>query len=111
MAKRKRTLLRAIARLEKKIGRDEEKAAETLLAITLLLPGGSPDRAIVVTSPAEVEVKARSTPCPVCQGEVRVDEHTAETVAGVRVRVARVTCAICRRKRAIYFCLAATTVN
>lgn len=111
MAKRKRTLLRAVERATQKLGRNQEKIVRNLLELALLSPGGSPERAIVVTSPAEVEVQGRGTPCPVCQGEVRVDEHTAETVGGARVRVARVSCVICGRKRAIYFRLAATMVN
>jgi hypothetical protein len=111
MAKRKRTLVRAAARAAEKLARGEERIAEDLLLLAGLAPGGSPERAIVVTSPAEVEVQARGAPCPVCQGELRVDDHTAETVAGVRVRIARVTCVRCGRKRAIYFRLATTMAN
>jgi hypothetical protein len=104
MTKRKRTLLRAEDRAREKLSRDLEKLA-------LLAPGGAPERAIAITSPAEVEVLARSTPCPICHGELRIEEHTAETVAGARVRVARVACVVCRRKRAIYFRLAGAMVN
>jgi len=104
MTKRKRTLLRAADRAQEKLSRDLEKLA-------LLAPGGAPERAIVITSPSEVEVQARATPCPICRGEQRVEEHTAETLAGARVRVARVVCLVCRRKRAIYFRLAGAMVN
>jgi hypothetical protein len=104
MARRKRTLLRAQDRAQEKIARDLDRLA-------LLAPGGSPERARVITSPAEVEVEARGTPCPICGGELRVDEHAAETIAGARVRVARVTCAACGRTRALYFRLASTVLN
>jgi hypothetical protein len=104
MAKRKRAERREADRAQQKIARDLEKLAA-------LAPGGSPDRAIVIESPAEVEVRARATPCPVCRGELRVEEHTAETVGGARLRVARVACTFCRAKRAIYFQLAGTMLN
>jgi hypothetical protein len=104
MTKRKRTLARAEDRAREKIGKDLEKLA-------LLGPGGSPERAIPITSPAEVEVLARSTPCPVCQGEVRCEEHAAETHGAARVRVARVFCTVCRRRRAIYFQLGGAALN
>jgi hypothetical protein len=104
MTQRKRTLLRAADRAQEKLSRDLEKLA-------LLAPGGAPERAIAVTSPSEVEVLARATPCPICRGELRVEEHTAETLGGARVRVARVVCLVCRRKRAIYFRLTGAMVN
>jgi hypothetical protein len=104
VVKRRRAQLRAEDRAAQKLARDLEKLA-------VLADGGSPGRAIPITSPAEVEVQARATPCPVCQGELRVEEHTAETLEGARVRVARVVCAVCRRKRAIYFRLAGAALN
>ncbi len=103
MSQRKRTRARAEDRAQHKLARDLDKLAQ-------LSPGGSPERAIPITSPSEVEVRARATPCPVCAGELRVLEHTAETVTvgdvEIRVRVARAVCAVCRRPRAIYFRLA-----
>ena len=104
MTKRKRTVQRAGDRVQEKLSRDLEKLAREA-------PGGSPERAIVVTSPAEVEVHARGAPCPVCEGEVRVEEHTAETIGGARLRVVRVVCTLCRRPRALYFQLAGTMLN
>lgn len=87
-----------------KLARDLERLAE-------LAPGGSPERAIEIVSPSEVEVRTRSTPCPVCRGEVRADEHTAEMIGGVRLRVARFTCAVCRRRGVLYFRLAGAMLN
>jgi hypothetical protein len=104
VAPRKRTQARADDRAQQKIARDLEKLAR-------LEEGGSPERAVLITSPSEVEVRARATPCPVCGGELRVEEHTAETHGGVRVRVARAMCTVCRRPRAIYFRLAGSLLS
>jgi hypothetical protein len=104
MTKRKRTLRRAEDRAQEKLGRDLEKLAA-------LAPGGAPDRAIEIASPSEVEVRARAMPCPVCQGELTVQEHAAETHSSMRLRVAKVTCRVCRRERSIYFRLVGTMLN
>jgi hypothetical protein len=99
VTKRKRAVRRAEDRAQEKFARDLEK-------IWAHAPGGSADRAIEIASPSEVEVRARATPCPICRGELRVDEHTAEAIGGLRLRVAKVTCGFCRRGRSIYFRLA-----
>jgi hypothetical protein len=104
MTKRKRTLRRAEDRATVKLARDLDKLAAHA-------PGGSPERALEIASPSEVEVQARSTPCPICGGELRLEEHAAETLGGVRLRVARMVCTRCRAPRAIYFRLAGTLLN
>lgn len=104
MALRRRTQKRLDARTADKLARDLERLA-------LLTPGGSPDRPILVTSPSEVEVEARAILCPICRGELRVEEHVADTWKGLRLRVARVVCVSCGRRRAIYFQLRGTLVN
>ena len=101
---RKRAERRAADRAQEKLGRD-------LLHLAAAEPGGKPEKPILVQSPSEVEVRAAAMPCPVCQSGVRVEEHTAETVAGVRLRVARVVCTFCRTKRAVYFQLAGAMPN
>jgi len=104
MTKRKRAARREEDRATAKMARDLGKLADQA-------PGGSPERAIAITSPSEVEVQARATPCPICQGELRLEEHAAETIGGLRVRIARVTCTVCRARRAIYFRLAGAMLN
>ncbi|APR79659.1 Hypothetical protein A7982_05006 [Minicystis rosea] len=104
MSKRKRTVRREEDRAMAKMAKDLDKLA-------LHAPGGSPERAIEITSPSEVEVQARSTPCPICRGELRIEEHTAETIDGLRVRVAKVLCTVCRSRRSLYFRLAGTMLN
>jgi hypothetical protein len=73
--------------------------------------GGAPDRPIVVETPPLVDVRAEAQPCPLCEGSLRLVEHTAETIDGARLRLARVTCTRCGIARAIYFRLAAITLN
>ncbi len=104
MAKPKRSERRANDRAQVKLGKDLERLWKLGL-------GGAPERPIAITSPSEVEALARSTRCPICQGELRVEEHAAETLGSRRLRVARVACVICRARRSIYFQLRATTLN
>src|SRR5262245_6140784 len=104
MSQRRRTARRADDRAQAKLAQD-------LLKLAAASPGGSPERSIVVASPAEIEPHAAAMPCAICQAAVRVEEHTAETIGGVRLRVARVACSFCRARRAIYFQLAGAMPN
>ncbi|MBN2497298.1 MAG: hypothetical protein JXR96_22080 [Deltaproteobacteria bacterium] len=75
----------------------------------LHLPGGSPERPIVIDSPSVVEPKAESVQCPICGGDLRVSEHRAEVIDGARLRVARVHCSMCGDERDIFFQLRSQT--
>ena len=70
--KRPRTAERVRERDTRKLIRDRQKLA-------LLEPGGSAGRPIEVTSSSVIAVRARSIRCPLCDGELRLDEETAET--------------------------------
>lgn len=59
----------------------------------------------MIDTPPLVDVMATATPCPLCGGGVRLDEHAAETIDDRRLRVARVTCTTCGIAREIYFTL------
>jgi len=74
-----------------------EHARERLAA---LLPGGSPDRAIDVTSAAVIEGRAATMPCPHCRGLYRVLEHTRPVPGLRRVDVA---CRHCGVPRTLWF--------
>jgi DNA-directed RNA polymerase subunit M/transcription elongation factor TFIIS len=108
MSAKKKTSARAARREAEraalKLARDRERLAA-------LEPGGAPERPIDLTSASEVEVSARSMPCPRCGGEVRVDEHLAETVGASRLRIAKVSCPGCGHRRAIYFRLGGLLPN
>lgn len=100
MAKRERARRRA--QLEHV--RDLERLAR-------LAPGGAADRPIDVDTPPLVDVIASTATCPLCTGGFRLEEHAAETIDGVRLRVARVTCTSCGIAREIYFRLRETLPN
>jgi hypothetical protein len=72
-----------------------------------MVPGGSPERPVEIDTPAVVEVMAVAAPCPLCGGGLRLVEHAAETIDGVRLRVARLACTGCGVARAMYFKLRA----
>lgn len=91
-----RTERRAAARAAEKLVHAKEKLA-TYEA------GGAPERPIDVVSPAQVEPHARSQRCARCDEPFHVDEHTAESRDGARLRVAHVSCRRCGARRAIYF--------
>jgi hypothetical protein len=92
---------RARARAQETLVRDLDRLAR-------LEPGGGPERPLVVASPTQVELIAERKPCPLCKGSLRVEEHAAESVDGVRLRVARMVCLVCGTRRAFYFALEAS---
>ena len=94
-----RWLRRTRARAHEKLVRDLDELAR-------LEPGGSPERPIEITSPAQVEVMALARPCPLCKGSLRLEEHAAAVLEGVSLRIARMTCTSCGTRRALHFRLA-----
>ncbi len=74
-----------------------EMAREQLVA---LLPGGSPDHAIDVTSAAVIEVRAAAMACPQCGGQYHILDHTRPMPGVRRVDVA---CRHCSTPRALWF--------
>jgi hypothetical protein len=90
---------RARQRLEEKLARDRERLAK-------LEAGGSAVRPIDVESASQIEPHVLGLPCLRCGGPYRLDEHTAETLDGARVRVVRVHCGHCGAKRVVYFRIA-----
>ena len=95
---------RAKARAEEKLGKKRELLAKMEL-------GGHSDRPLEVVSASVVETQAKSMPCPRCLGACRVEEHAAETVEGRRLRIARMQCAQCGARRAVYFKIVGELMN
>jgi hypothetical protein len=92
------------ARLLRRMGaRAQENLVRDLERLARLEPGGSPQRPLVIDSPAVVDVRAEAKPCPLCGDSLKLEEHAAENIDGVRLRVARVACTMCGVKREIYF--------
>ena len=83
--------------------REQEQLVRDLERLARLEPGGAADRPIAIASPAQVEVRAEAGPCPLCQGSLRLLEHAAATVDGVRLRIAHLACTACGTRRQIYF--------
>ena len=69
------------------------------------LPGATPARAIEVASPAAVEARAEAIPCPACGQACHVEEHVVEYHDARRLRVAKVRCGGCGRRRPVYLVL------
>ncbi len=106
-----RLLLGAVAKRERERRRAEREHVRDLERLAKLAPGGAPDRPLDIDTPPLVDVIAAATPCPLCGGGFRLDEHAAETIDGARLRVARVTCTSCGIARAIYFRLRERLLN
>jgi hypothetical protein len=87
-----RTARRAAERAARGLVRDREKLAA-------MTPGGAKERPIAVESSSVIEVRAAATPCPQCEGELRVGEHRAE--AGLRA--VDVRCTRCHAARTLWF--------
>jgi hypothetical protein len=102
--KRARTERRERERAMRKIVRDKQ-------ALSALDVGGSAERPIEVTSSSVIEVRARGTPCPLCGGSFRVEEQTAESIAGRSLRTARVTCTSCGIGRTLWFRIGSPLAN
>jgi hypothetical protein len=83
--------------------RAQQEHVRDLERLARLAPGGTPARPLEVDTPPLVDVMAGAATCPLCGGGYRLDEHAAETIDGVRLRVARVTCTSCGIARPIYF--------
>jgi len=101
---RPRTARRADERAARALVRDREKLAA-------MEPGGSPERPVEVPSSAVVELRARTTPCPQCQGELKVEDHRATVVDGVALREVPVICRRCHVRRTLWYRLAPPLPN
>jgi hypothetical protein len=73
-----------------------------------LQPGGSPERAITVSSASVIEARATALPCPHCSGEYRVLEHTRPWAGIRRVDVA---CRHCSAPRTLWFRIVPRELN
>ena len=93
---RARTERREREREQAKLVRERERLAR-------LLPGGSAERPIDISSASVIEVQAKSQPCPLCGGELRIDEHVARSVGAELLRVVRVRCNQCGAPRELFF--------
>mgnify|MGYP003444629667 CR=1 FL=1 len=84
--------------------REAAALADARERLYVLNPGGAPERPISVDAVSVIELRARSVPCPRCQGDQRVDEHKAVTTThGARLREVRLICRACGTRRSLWF--------
>jgi len=88
-----RSARRAAARAARDLVHEREK-------LFGLGPGARIERPIEVATSAVIEIKARATPCPQCEGTLQLVDHQAEP-GGVR-RV-ELRCVRCGAPRTLYF--------
>lgn len=101
----------SISMAKKPRPRAERRAAERAVSklqsarerLFQLEAGGSAERPLPIASAAVVEAHAESVPCPRCDGRHQVAEHVAVTVAGARLREARLVCRQCGTRRSLWF--------
>lgn len=91
--------------------RDRDKLEDARERLARLSAGGEPSHPIVLATPSLVEGYARSMRCARCDGDVQVDEHTADIVAGRRLRLAHVRCRVCAFRRVVFFAIEAPVLN
>jgi hypothetical protein len=96
MKKRARTERREAAR-------DSVKLADAREKLSQLEAGGAPGRPIRVDSASVIELRAESMRCARCEGELKVEEHTAHVVDGLSVRRVDARCKHCGTRRTIWF--------
>jgi hypothetical protein len=93
---RPRTDRRVRERAARELARDRQKLA-------LLSVGGTPERPIEVASASVIAVRARGTPCPLCEGSLRLDDESAATRDGRLLHAAHVSCVSCGIARVLWF--------
>jgi hypothetical protein len=101
---RPRTERRVRERAARQLVRERQKLAT-------LETGGSRERPIDVVSPSVIPVRARSMPCPLCAGSLRLDEETAEMFEGRQLRAAHMMCVRCGVPRLLWFSLSSPLPN
>lgn len=87
---------------------DVHRRARDRERLAALLPGGSRERPIVVTSAAVIEPRVKAMACPHCSGEYRIHEHE---MAAPGIRRVDVTCRHCSAPRSLWFRLVARELN
>jgi hypothetical protein len=91
-----RTARRVLLRAAQKLVREREQLAA-------VLPGGSAERPIDVSTSAVIEVRVRSQRCPQCEGEYRMEHHRAPAAT---LRALDVVCQRCGTRRTLWFRIA-----
>jgi len=75
------------------------------------LPGASATAPIDVAAPAVATIKARATPCPLCQGELTVERDRAESTPRGVLLALDLHCRLCHKSRTLWFRVAPRETN
>lgn len=75
------------------------------------LPGGTRDNPIDIETPSVVEPMAGAQKCLRCASDLRLEEHAAEMHDGDRLRIARMKCIQCGKRRQLFFRLQAPRLH
>ena len=86
--------------------RDAEKLADARQRLALLEQGGSSERPIRVDSASQIELRVESMRCARCDGELKVHEHVARSVAGQSLRMVDARCKRCGTRRDVWLVIA-----
>src|SRR5687768_1893032 len=87
------------------------KLANKLDALVVESPGGSPQRALPVSSASVIDNKARGFRCGRCEGELELRDHQAEFQGSIQFRRVDLVCKSCFHPRRLWFTLGAPTGN
>lgn len=96
-----RTDRRRAARVHAELVQDLERLAA-------LRPGGSAEHPRDVESPAQVDVIATASLCPLCEGPLQLESHDAPAAGR---RAATVRCTSCGTRRTVHFRLTRATLQ
>lgn len=103
---------RASARTERRTAaRDAQKLWALREKLLLLEDGGSPSRPRAVASASVIEPEALDASCARCETPVRVVEHNARIIDGMRLREVVVACPKCALRRSLWFKIVADAAN
>jgi len=89
----------------------QRKAVKDIRArekLNRVAPGGSPSRAIEVSTPAVIAPLLRSIRCHQCDGELEPAEMTARSTDSGHRRLASTRCRRCHAPREIWFAIGPT---
>ena len=87
------------------------RAVERIERLGTQLPGGAPEQPLRVTSASVVEVRARSTRCLVCDGELELRAHVSAAEGPGDLRRVDLVCRACGRPRRLWFRVEPTLGN
>ena len=102
--RRPRTLARVAQRASERL----TQAKERWFALQL---GAKSEQPITVTSASLIEPRARSVPCPRCEGQLDLLTHEAKSIDGVRLRRISLKCRNCGHPRQLWFRIVGPSLN